>query len=85
MIILANNLSENLLSYQLVQLRDPKNDVIFNFNFDDKMKNLWTEQFRVRSHYEVTRAEQVSEQVSAQSLATCTGLNEHFLSSSSQK
>ena len=23
-----------------VQLRDPKNDFIFNFNFDDKMKNL---------------------------------------------
>ena len=27
---------------QLLQLRDPKNDLIFNFNFDDKMKNLWT-------------------------------------------
>ena len=25
---------------QLLQLRDPKNDLIFNFNFDDKMKNL---------------------------------------------
>ena len=23
-----------------LQLRDPKNDVIFNFNFDDKVKNL---------------------------------------------
>ena len=23
---------------ELVQLRDPKNDFIFNFNFDDKMK-----------------------------------------------
>ena len=27
---------------QYVQLRDPKNNFIFNFNFDDKMKNLWT-------------------------------------------
>ena len=27
---------------RLVQLRDSKNDFIFNFNFDDKMKNLWT-------------------------------------------
>ena len=26
----------------LLQLRDPKNDFIFNFNFDDKIKNLWT-------------------------------------------
>ena len=25
-----------------VQLRDPKNDFIFNFNLDDEMKNLWT-------------------------------------------
>ena len=25
---------------RLIQLRDPKNDFIFNFNFDDKMKNL---------------------------------------------
>jgi hypothetical protein len=24
----------------VVQLRDPENDFIFNFNFDDKMKNL---------------------------------------------
>ena len=23
-----------------VQLRDPKNDFIFNFNFDDELKNL---------------------------------------------
>ena len=27
---------------QDVQLRDPKNDFTFNFNFDDKIKNLWT-------------------------------------------
>ena len=23
-----------------VQLRDPKNDFVFNFNFDDRIKNL---------------------------------------------
>ena len=44
---------------------------------------------RVRSQYEATRAEQVSEKVSekvsAQSPATCTDLNEHLLSSSSQE
>ena len=26
--------------YSSVQLRDPKNNFIFNFNFDNKMKNL---------------------------------------------
>ena len=26
--------------FKIVQLRDPKNDFIFNFNFEDKMKNL---------------------------------------------
>ena len=26
----------------LIQLRDHKNDFIFNFNFDDKMKFFWT-------------------------------------------
>jgi len=36
---------------------------------------------RARSQYEVTRAEQVS----AQPVATYTGLNEHLLSSSSQE
>ena len=25
-----------------IQLRDPKNNFVFNFNFDDEMKNLWT-------------------------------------------
>ena len=59
-----------------------------NLYFDNKTKNLWTVQIwrhsatvaRVRSQYEVTRAEQDS----AQSLATYTDLNEHLLSSSSQ-
>ena len=31
-----------ILLLTTVQLRDPKNDFIFNFNFDNKMKNLWT-------------------------------------------
>ena len=26
--------------FMYLQLRDPKNDFIFNFNFDDEMKNL---------------------------------------------
>ena len=29
-----------IISEITLQLRDPKNDFIFNFNFDDKVKNL---------------------------------------------
>ena len=35
-----NKFCKNLAYKELVQLRDPKNDFIFNFNFIDKMKNL---------------------------------------------
>ena len=35
-------ISSNAGEKDNVQLRDPKNDFIFNFNFDDKMKNFWT-------------------------------------------
>ena len=44
----------DLSSFDLVvQLRDPKNDFIFNFNFDDKMKNLWTVWIscKINQHY----------------------------------
>ena len=36
-----------------IQLKDPKNDFIFNFNFDDKMKNLWTVWIsrKINQHY----------------------------------
>ena len=39
--------NNNNKSRYLVQLRDPKNDFIFNFNFDDKMKIF--EQFEFRT------------------------------------
>ena len=36
-----------------LQLRDPKNDFILNFNFDDKMKKLWTVWIscKINQHY----------------------------------
>ena len=36
-----------------LQLRDPKNDFIFNFNFNDKMKSLWTVWIscKINQHY----------------------------------
>ena len=36
-----------------IQLRDPKNDFIFNFNFHDRMKNLWTVwiSHKINQHY----------------------------------
>ena len=41
------------VSVLIVQLRDPKNDFIFNFNFVDKMKNLWTVWIscKINQHY----------------------------------
>ena len=42
-----------VVSYKSVQLRDPKNDFIFNFNFDDKVKDLWTVWIlrKINQHY----------------------------------
>ena len=37
----SSNIVELVKAQYQVQLWDPKNDFIFNFNFDNKMKNLW--------------------------------------------
>ena len=35
----SNIIQFSFMSF-LLQLRNPKNNIIFNFNFDDKMENL---------------------------------------------
>ena len=39
-VIEVKQIDVRLHNIPLIQLRDPKNDFIFNFNFNDKMKNL---------------------------------------------
>ena len=40
-----------LFILKYVKLRDHKINFIFNFNFDDKMKNLWTILRKINQHY----------------------------------